>query len=51
MQITDTIADILTRIRNASSAKHATVERSGFQCQEGNHPDPSRRTATSRAFR
>src|SRR5574344_503627 len=26
MQITDTIADILTRIRNANSAKHATVE-------------------------
>ena len=26
MQITDTIADLLTRIRNASAAKHATVE-------------------------
>jgi len=26
MHITDTIADILTRIRNASSAKHATVD-------------------------
>ena len=26
MQITDTIADLLTRIRNASSAKHATVD-------------------------
>ncbi len=26
MQITDTIADLLTRIRNASSAKHDTVE-------------------------
>ena len=26
MQITDTIADFLTRIRNASSAKHATVD-------------------------
>ena len=26
MQITDTIADLLTRIRNASSAKHKTVE-------------------------
>ncbi len=26
MQVTDTIADILTRIRNASSAKHATVD-------------------------
>ena len=26
MQITDTIADILTRIRNASTAKHATVD-------------------------
>ena len=26
MQITDTIADMLTRIRNASSAKHATVD-------------------------
>jgi small subunit ribosomal protein S8 len=26
MQITDTIADLLTRIRNATSAKHETVE-------------------------
>ena len=26
MQITDTIADMLTRIRNASSAKHASVD-------------------------
>ncbi len=26
MQITDTIADLLNRIRNASSAKHATVD-------------------------
>jgi len=26
MQITDPIADMLTRIRNANSAKHATVE-------------------------
>lgn len=26
MQITDTIADILTRIRNAKPAKHATVD-------------------------
>ena len=26
MQITDTIADLLTRIRNASSAHHATVD-------------------------
>jgi small subunit ribosomal protein S8 len=26
MQITDTIADMLTRIRNANSAKHDTVE-------------------------
>ena len=26
MQITDTIADLLTRIRNASSAKHETVD-------------------------
>ncbi|HOV40667.1 MAG TPA: 30S ribosomal protein S8 [Oscillospiraceae bacterium] len=26
MQITDTIADFLTRIRNANSAKHATVD-------------------------
>ncbi|AEV70329.1 30S ribosomal protein S8 [Acetivibrio clariflavus] len=26
MQVTDTIADMLTRIRNASSAKHATVD-------------------------
>lgn len=26
MQVTDTIADLLTRIRNASSAKHDTVE-------------------------
>ena len=26
MQITDTIADLLTRIRNASTAKHETVD-------------------------
>ena len=26
MQITDTIADMLTRIRNANSAKHSTVD-------------------------
>lgn len=26
MQVTDTIADILTRIRNANTAKHATVD-------------------------
>ena len=26
MQITDTIADFLTRVRNANSAKHATVD-------------------------
>lgn len=26
MQITDTIADLLTRIRNASTAKHTTVD-------------------------
>lgn len=26
MQITDTVADMLTRIRNANSAKHATVD-------------------------
>ena len=26
MQITDTIADLLTRIRNAHSAKHDTVD-------------------------
>jgi small subunit ribosomal protein S8 len=26
MQITDPIADMLTRIRNASAAKHATVD-------------------------
>ena len=26
MQITDTIADMLTRIRNASAAKHPTID-------------------------
>lgn len=26
MQITDTIADLLTRIRNANSAKHDSVD-------------------------
>ena len=26
MQITDTIADLLTRIRNANTAKHATID-------------------------
>ena len=30
MQITDTIADMLTRIRNANSAKHPTVDVPGM---------------------
>ena len=32
MQITDTIADLLTRIRNAISAKHETVRKSLQSC-------------------
>ena len=43
MQITDPIADLLTRIRNASTAKHPSVDfrgRSCFQPEEGDLPDP-----------
>ncbi len=38
MQITDTIADLLTRIRNANSAKHDSVE-IRFKPQEVNLSD------------
>ncbi len=34
MQITDTIADMLTRIRNANAAKHDTVDSSRIQHEE-----------------
>ena len=36
MQITDTIADLLTRIRNASSAKHDSVEIPASNMKKGN---------------
>ena len=39
MQITDPIADLLTRIRNASTAKHPSVDVPRFQPEEGNLPD------------
>ena len=40
MQITDPVADMLTRIRNANSAKHDTVDVARFQPEEGHRPDP-----------
>ena len=42
MQITDSIADMLTRIRNANSAKHDTVS-IRVKYEEGNRPDSRRR--------
>ncbi len=39
MQITDPIADMLTRIRNASTAKHPSVD-VPLQHEEGHLPDP-----------
>ena len=42
MQITDPIADMLTRIRNAGSAKHETVDVPRFQDEEGYRRDPAR---------
>ena len=39
MQITDTIADMLTRIRNANSAKHDYGGYPRFQHEEGYCPD------------
>ena len=39
MHITDAIADMLTRIRNANSAKHDTVDVPRFQHEKGNCPD------------
>ena len=40
MHITDPIADMLTRIRNANNAKHDTVD-SCFQHEEGDRTDPA----------
>lgn len=39
MQITDTIADLLTRIRNANSAKHDSVEIPASNLKEVNLSD------------
>ena len=39
MQITDTIADLLTRIRNASSAKHDSVDSSCIQHEKSDCTD------------
>lgn len=39
MQITDPIADLLTRIRNASSAKHATVDIPASNMKNGDYAD------------
>ena len=36
MQITDPIADMLTRIRNANSAKHETVDIPASNMKKGN---------------
>ena len=35
MQITDSVADMLTRIRNANSAKHETVDIPASKLKEG----------------
>ena len=35
MQITDSVADMLTRIRNANSAKHETVDVPASKLKEG----------------
>ena len=43
MQITDPVADMLTRIRNANSAKHDTVECARFESEEGDGTDPAGR--------
>ena len=40
MQITDTIADLLTRIRNSSTAKHATVDIPASNMKKGSRPAP-----------
>ena len=45
MQITDTIADMLTRIRNANSAKHDTVD-----IPASNMKKPSHRSSSTKAL-
>ena len=39
MPVTDSVADMLTRIRNGLTAKHEVVEVPGVQYEKGNWPD------------
>ena len=50
MQITDPIADMLTRIRNANTAKHRHRGCARFQHEEGYCPDPCWTRAISRTI-
>ena len=43
MQITDSIADLLTRIRNASAAKHDTVDVPASNMKKIHRSDSARR--------
>ena len=47
MSMTDPIADMLTRIRNAVHASHPIVGYSGFQAEAARSPRSSRRKAMS----
>ena len=49
MQITDSIADMLTRIRNANSAKHDTVKIPASNMMRVTSRDSRLRTTASRA--
>ena len=51
MQITDTIADLLTRIRNANSAKHETVDIPASNMKKAIVSDPCGRRLYQRASR
>ena len=41
MQITDPIADMLTRIRNAGNARHASVDVPASKMKKAIAPDPA----------
>ena len=41
MHITDPVADMLTRIRNANNAKHDTVDVPCLQHEEEHRSDPA----------
>ena len=49
MTMTDPIADMLTRIRNANVAMHDEVRMPSLQAEGGPRRDPRTRRATSRA--